>query len=42
MYTRGNWKVEPSEHIGAVNVSFGNFNGGIECWYHHGNTRYKL
>lgn len=41
MYTKGNWKVEPSEHIGAVNVSFGEFKGGIECWYHHGDTMTK-
>lgn len=35
-YTKGPWVVEKSDHIGAVNVSFGFFNGYIEIWYHHG------
>lgn len=41
MYTKGIWKVEPADHIGAVNVSFGEFKGGVKCWYHHGDTMTK-
>lgn len=41
-FTPAPWTVKESDHIGSVNVSFGDFNGEIECWYHHNSKEESL
>jgi len=40
-FTKGEWVVMPCDHAGAIEVSFGDFLGGIKVWHHGGNTHTK-
>ena len=37
-FTKGEFKIIPSDHIGITTVSLGDFNGSVEFWHHHGNS----
>lgn len=40
-HTKGEWTVKPCDHVGAIEVSFGDFKGEVKLWYHHGDTQTK-